>query len=315
MAHEVESMFSANRVVPWHYSYTKDVTKIIQEAPNSYEALVAAGLDWRVESHPVYDHNGILIPGYKANTRDKDGKVLGIVSDRYRIVQNEDAFQFTDNLIGGDVRYETAGSLYGGKQVWMLAKMPTKKIVGDDVEPYLCVTNYHDGSGSVKAIMTPVRCCCANTINFALRTAQRSWAMRHTGNIEGKLEEAREALELSEIYMEELAKEAERWANVTVDEDSLQKLLNNLFPEKADASARQKANIEEKKDQFMICYFAPDIERFRGTAWGVLNACADMVDHCEPARLTSNYEENRWANIMKGHPIVDKMTSMLTING
>ena len=104
MSHEVESMFSANRIKPWHYELTKDVTRIIQEAPNSYEALVAAGLDWTVEGKEIYDANGNVISGYKANTRSTDGKVLGVVSTRYQIVQNIDAFQFTDNLIGGDVR-------------------------------------------------------------------------------------------------------------------------------------------------------------------------------------------------------------------
>lgn len=309
MSYAVESMMSV-RQKPWHYELSKDVTKIIQEAPNSYEALVAAGLDWRVESQPVYDHNGILIPGYKANTRDKDGKVLGIVSDRYRIVQNEDAFQFTDNLIGGDVRYETAGSLCDGKKVWMLAKLPNKTIAGDETETYVCFTNTHDGSGAVKAIVTPVRVVCANTLNFALRTAKRSWAMRHSGNIEGKLEEAREALELSEIYMEELNKQAERWANVTVDEDALQKVLTTLFPEKADATARQKENVQKQKDDFMICYFSPDIAKFRGSAWGVLNAASDYATHREPMRKTSEFEANRWGKIMDGDALMDKCAEL-----
>lgn len=66
-------------------------------------------------------------PGYKANVRSSDNKVLGVVSDKYRIVQNADAFAFTDALIGGDVHYETAGSLLDGKKIWLLAKLPIPK--------------------------------------------------------------------------------------------------------------------------------------------------------------------------------------------
>ena len=156
MAHEIETCMSV-RLIPWHYELTKDVTKIIQEAPNSHDALVAAGLDWTVEGKPIYDAHGNIIKGYKANTRSTDNKVLGVVSDRYKIVQNADAFQFTDNLIGGDVRYETAGSLMGGQKVWMLARMPKKKVAGDDVDTYVAFTNTFDGKGSVRAIITPVR--------------------------------------------------------------------------------------------------------------------------------------------------------------
>lgn len=310
MAHNIETMMSV-RLKPWHYEMTKDVTKIIQEAPNSYDALVAAGLDWTVEGKPIYDANGRMINGFKANTRSSDGKVLGVVSNRYQIVQNIDAFQFTDNLIGGDVRYETAGSLLGGKKIWMLAKLPEKKVAGDAVDSYICFTNSHDGSGAVKAIMTPIRVVCNNTLNMALNGAKRSWSMRHRGDIQGKIAEARNALELAEIYMDELDKQAERWANVTVNEDQLQAMLNQLFPEKADATERQKRNIQKQKDDYMVCYFAPDIIKFENSAWRCLNAMSDFVSHSEPTRRTSDYDANNWNRIMDGHKLLDQMTSML----
>lgn len=306
MAANLETMFSV-REVPWHGQGT-----IVQEAPDSNEALRLAGLDWTVEGKPIYDNMGRVIAGYKANTRSSDGKVLGIVSNRYKIVQNADAFQFTDNLIGGDVRYETAGSLQGGKKIWLLAKMPETKVCDDSVAPYVCFTNSHDGTGAVKAIMTPVRVVCNNTLNLALRTAKRSWSMRHQGNIEGKLEEARQALELAEIYMDSLAKEAEEWANITVNTEHLHKILDAVFPEKANATDRAKENIKRNKDQFMACVFAPDLVKFVGTAWGVINAAADFVGHTAPSRNTKSYAENNWNRIMDGHPLVDRVVSLAT---
>ena len=99
--------------------------------------------------------------------RDKDRKVLGVVSDRYKIVQNEEAFAFTDTLLGEGVRYETAGSLQGGKKVWMLAHLPHEYIIsGERISPYLVFFNSHDGSGAIKAAITPIRVVCQNTLNL-----------------------------------------------------------------------------------------------------------------------------------------------------
>ena len=113
MAANVESMFYT-RKAPWHGLGVR-----VEEAPESKEALIQAGLDWKVEQTDVYAASGERILGYKANIRDIDRSVLGIVGDRYKIVQNEEAFAFTDGLLGEGVKYETAGSLAGGKIVWM----------------------------------------------------------------------------------------------------------------------------------------------------------------------------------------------------
>lgn len=316
MAHmimENDRMFSANREKPWHYSETHDRVRLIQEAPNSHDALVAAGLDWEVKQSDTYMENGIIIPGFKTNYRVvENGKIipLGIVSSRYKIVQNTEAFEFTDNLIGGDVRYETAGSLCNGKKVWMLAKMPSTKIAGDETETYVAFTNTHDGTGAVKAIVTPIRICCNNTLSLALSTAKRSWSMRHLGDVQGKLEEARDVLELTEIYMDELNKQAERWANVTIDEEAIQNALNKLFPVSEDDTDRKKRNVQDAKEQFMVCYFAPDIAKFQNTAWGFINAASDYVTHSVPKRMTDKYEENRWGKIMDGTTLLDTAVSM-----
>ena len=144
MSANVETMFSV-RETPWH-----GLGRIVMDAPASREALELADLDWQVESRNIYSGTGAMIPGYRANVRSTDDAVLGVVSDRYRIVQNEEAFQFTDDLLGEGVTYETAGSLQGGKKVWMLAKLPEKYIIaGDEVTPYLVFFNSHDGSALI----------------------------------------------------------------------------------------------------------------------------------------------------------------------
>lgn len=110
MAANVETMFYT-REKPWHGLGTRVLT-----APTSKDALQLAGLDWKVLQQPI-STNGQVIEGYKANIRDSDNKVLGVVTERYRVVQNTEAFEFTDKLLGEGVRYETAGSLFDGKRV------------------------------------------------------------------------------------------------------------------------------------------------------------------------------------------------------
>lgn len=294
------------REKPWHGMGT-----MVQEAPTSADALRLSGLDWTVEQRPVFlGGNPEPIKNYKANVRDKDGTVLGIVTDRYKVVQNSEAFAWTDDLIGGgEVKYETAGSLKGGRKIWLLAKMPTAKVAGDDVEPYMVFTNTHDGSGAVKVAMTPIRVVCNNTLNLALSTAKRSWAMKHVGDLSAKLDEARRTLELADRYMLCLDGQAQQLANVTVTDEKLEKILSEMFPcDPEKDTARKQNTVKQLKDEFMICYFMPDLARFRGTGWGVINAMADMVDHCKPRRNTKSYQENNWNRIMDGHDLVDRVT-------
>lgn len=317
MAHmimETDQMFSV-REKPWHYELTKEHTKIIQEAPNSREALVAAGLDWNVVSMPVYQENGLLIPGYKANVRDKDNMVLGIVSGRYKIVQNTEAFEFTDSLIGetenGEVRYETAGSLYNGKKVWLLAKLPTTKVLDDDVEPYLCFANSFDGSGAVQVCITGIRVVCQNTLNIALNTARRKWSTKHIGDMQSKLEEAKLCLRMADSYMANLDVEADRLANAKLHEEEIEKILDEMFPVDDKTTERKKSNILQFKQNFWKAYDMPDITKFGSSAWRGVNAMSDVITHAAPARNTATYNENRWAKIMDGHMLLDTFTNLV----
>ena len=206
MPANVESMFSV-REKPWHGLGT-----IVAEAPDSSAALELAELNWTVVQKDIATADGgKVIPGFKANVRESDDKVLGIVTDRYKVVQNTEAFAFTDALLGEGVRYETAGSLQGGRRIWLLAKLPQQYIInGDEITPYLVFMNSHDGSGSIKVAMTPIRVVCSNTLNLALSKAKRCWSCNHIGNVEWKMDEARATLLYAGQYMTELGKDFAR---------------------------------------------------------------------------------------------------------
>ena len=307
MAHLVESLMYV-REKPWHSLGT-----MVMEAPNSAEAIKLAGLDWEVHAKPIFTDAGFQIPGYVANTRSSDNSILGVVTDKYKVVQNKDAFAFTDALIGNDCRYETAGSLKSGRTVWMLARLPDTKILDDDVERYLCFMNTHDGTGAVRVFSTNVRVVCNNTLNIALNNAQRSWSCKHMGNMEDKLAEASHTLKLANKYIDELKVKADEYAHTTFSMDEVNKVVAELFPINEEDTDRHKETMKKCRSEFLTCYFMPDIEKFRGTKWGLINAASDFVSHVQPKRNTSTYQERNFERIIVGHPVFDKVVEMMNV--
>lgn len=303
MAANVETMFYT-RTKPWHGLGVQ-----VQEAPESKEALRLAGLDWKVYQREVYTDSGIKIEGYRANVRNTDNKVLGVVTERYKIVQNEEAFSFTDTLLGEGVRYETAGSLQEGKKVWLLARLPKEYIIsGEQISPYLVFSNSHDGSAAVRVAVTPIRVVCNNTLNLALSTAKRSWAMVHTGNIKGKIHEAQETLFMAETYMGKLGKEIEELKRQRITERQVKEYIEILLPLEKTTSLTAAKNVKKLRDDLRARYYdAPDLQDVGGNnAYRFINAVSDFATHNEPLRRTANYKENLFMRTMDGNPMIDR---------
>ena len=302
MAATVETMFYT-REKPWHGLGIR-----VEDAPSSEDALRLAGLDWQVVQESIYTNTGELIQGYKANVRDSDRRVLGVVTDRYKIVQNHEAFSFTDALLGKGVRYETAGSLQEGRRVWLLARLPREYIIaGEKISPYMVFSNTHDGSGAVKVALTPVRVVCNNTLNLALRTAKRSWSMIHTGNISDKIQEAKDTLLLAEQYMDELGGEFERLRRQKMTDSQVKEYIELLLPVEEDATPTQRKNIIRLREDMAGRYYkAPDLKDIGNNAYRFVNAVSDFATHAKPLRQTANYNENLFVRTMDGNPMIDK---------
>lgn len=308
MSANVENMFYVGRNTPWH-----GLGVSIEAAPTSADALVAAGLDWQVVQKDVHLLNGDVIPGYKANVRETDGNVLGIVTDRYRIVQNEEAFAFVDGLLGEGCTYETAGSLAGGKRVWMLAKMPESyKVLDDEVDPYLVITNSHDGKGSIFVAMTPIRVVCQNTLNLALNGADRMWKTHHIGAISSKLNEAERTLQLGTAYMEELEIESWNLAKVKLSDEKVNDYIRMLIPMPEKAGSVKTRNIIQLRQGLWERYKnAPDLQHVGKNGFRFVNAVSDFATHSEPLRRTANYQANMFMKTVDGNALIDKAYAMM----
>lgn len=287
-----DSMFSV-REMPWHQQGA-----ILDEYPNGIdEALTLSGLDWRVEQRGVYvptapelGDEGVSqgfaqVPGKLANVRSDSGAVLGVVSDGYQVVQNVEAFRFLDDVLGTDeLQFETAGSLHGGRQVWVLARRPDHvEVAGDQVATFVFVASSHDGSMSVTAAVTPVRIVCANTLGWALEGASQAFRMRHTAGIGDRWEDAREMMRLTVDYESQFVALGDKLGREKISDNAFEGVLDGLFPEADSMGARALENRRKAKRQIMTIYHGAGLDgdttgNAPGTKWAAVNAVGEWSD-------------------------------------
>ena len=295
------AMFDARRVV-WDGQGTD-----VRGATDSETVMRLAGLDWDVIQKPIYTDTR-LIEGFKANVRDFDEKFLGIVTDRYKVVQNREAFSFTDALIGEGVSYETAGSFSGDKKIWLLAKLDRCKLAGDDFDPYLVFFNTHDGSGSIRVAITPIRVICQNMLNLAMKSSSRIVSFVHKGDIESKLDEARYTLSHTKEYLAALDEELGTLQSKSLTDARVKEYVEELLPLKENETSKvHRRNIEEmRKDLLYRYFFAPDLVDVNKSAYRFINAVSDFATHTDIHKETKHYDENLFDKSANGNPFIDK---------
>jgi len=288
--------------VPWH-----GLGAVLDGVLTSEEAIKEAHLTWTVEQTPVYTANNWAkaIPGYVANVRSDTREVLGIVSERYHVAQNKDVFAFADDLIGnGEIpcTYETAGSLFNGRRVFMLVNMPKGRIMEDEYVPYLALSNAHDGTSALQIFLTGIRIVCNNTLTAALKTAKRKISIRHLSCMNQRKDEAIRTMGAASKYFHDLEKFASELAGKKVIID---KVLNLLFPVSSYMSSRQvQTNNEVKETIKSLINQKDDLQNHKKNAWGVYNAIADYRSNAEPRRKTSTFADRKMATFLDGDVIL-----------
>ena len=160
--------------------------------------------------------------------------------------------------------------------------------------------------------MTPVRVVCNNTLNMALKTATRTWTTRHTGDINKKLVDAQNTLQLAQNYMEETKELFEQLNTVKMNDISLQRAVNNLIPIVPKMTARQQDNAKAIRADIITRYNeAPDLVDRDKTGARFIQAVADTTSHIVPLRLTRNYKENKFKKTIDGNEMLDKAIDII----
>lgn len=263
--------------------------------------------------------SGRTIPNVLANVREFDDKVLGLVSERYNVLQNRDAFQFgADILDTGGASIKTAGTLHGGAQVWFLLKIDKDVYVGgqpdEKIETYLLISNSHDGKSSVKAAVVNVRVVCANTLALALSGARRVYSFRHVTGVEERVQQARDVLGVTFKYADTLAEVGGTLIDQQFPESSVDDFLATIFPVSKEGSEKAVSHALNKRSAVKNIYrFAPNLSNIRGTKWGMLQAVAEWDTHMAPVRATqrNTREQSRFARAVDNAGVTQKAMNLL----
>ena len=334
MAHELETQngktsFASFREPAWHGLGT-----VFTEEKNTAEMLEAANLnnwnvrleDMEIPAHLTSDKQYQYV--VRTNPTDNtQTDVLGVVGERYHVLQNEDLFSFGDLMLDGGGRWETAGSIRGGRVVFGSLALERETIldpngVADKVKTYLLINTSHDGSIAIQASITPVRVVCANTLNLALNSIRgkkksgikQSFKIRHTQTANGKVQVAREALGLANAYMDEFDLMAKAMIEQEISAKQFNDVLLMAYP-KPDKDAKGAIKKWEKKIDLLNDIYTGEFNgTIANTAWGAFNALTERLDWHRNARggnnesilaaasgfdATINAEKNRLLKVVK----------------
>lgn len=311
---------------PWHRLGT-----LVADAISGMDALMLSKTNWKVVKVPaMYMFNGEMKPSTDTFLliREDNGAELGRTGKGYKPIQNEDGVAFLDEALKEfGARYETAGSIYGGKRVWLQCRLPKSFQVqnGDQIDTFASFHLAHDGFGAVKCFPTTQRSVCANTYRLSLNDTGKGISIRHTGEIKGKIESAKKALGLAIRGFESFKDKAEQmvktplelepYANDVLDAvlDVTEAQMNMGADVLAAAVATTEAEIElatktyqrqiDRRSKILdsiIDRYESDRCSPRGSAWAAFNACTEEADYGFKRYTGDNKNSRRLESVLVG---------------
>ena len=252
---------------------------VLNKPATAKEAIEAAQLDYKLELQPYTLPSKKTSRLNQAVVRLDTSDEIGSVGFGYKIIQNVDAFNFFDVLVGeGQAIYHTAGALGLGERVWIMAKLPSSIIVRKDdvVDQYLLLTNSHDGGSSLKMFFTPIRVVCQNTLNLALEKG-RGVSIRHTGNAMQKIEIARKTLGIAIDYYAQFEKITKQMASFKMTDE----LTDEYFDSVLEVNDKKEdiSTVTKNKKEEMVSLFHHGKGNSGKNLWEAYNAVTEYVDH------------------------------------
>lgn len=302
MAHEItnKDVFGYHGQRAWH-GLGMALPEHVHTAVDGFREI---GLDWEERLMPIYaslaDGTRVECPEHRAHVRMDTGDVLGVVSEGYRSVSNLELAQFADSLAGEDAvaRIETAGSLFGGKRVYALLKMPAFALNrGDEVAPYILVSNGHGGSASFNCYPTSVRVVCNNTLTASERDISKGVRFYHTGSIEEKLKAARVVMGSAKAELARFQEQCVALSNTDLSSGQMRDFMLMAYSatfgkEPTDIGLAEKwlRKREEIVNDWLLRADSEKQTQFGGggTVWAALNAVTEWNDHARGGTWMKN---------------------------
>ena len=297
MAHRINSI-AYNGEVPWH-----GLGKKIPARADSEIMIKAAGLDWQVEKRPIQGtrrdarDRPVRYEIIRKARTDKECDIsLAHVSRVYHPLQNEEAFQFFDPIVGKKAAiFETAGALDDGERVWVLAKLPKEiRVLGDDiVEKYLLLSNSHNGKEAITVKFTPIRVVCHNTLSMALKDGTGHVKVRHTQSMHDRLAEVPKILGVVNDMYKTAEDTFKMLALVQVNTMRLLEYLESIYPRTKTQLLNRTYPPQWEAVMELFEKGNPEIPKIKGTLWSLYNSITRFVDYRPVREDTPDRRLNR----------------------
>lgn len=294
MAHRVEKMVFAGQV-PWHGLGTQ-----IDETTGFWDAFAEAGLDWEVDTKPLFTSDGEKV-SHRAAYRVSDDRILGIVGKRWTPLQNRDAFEIFEPLVdNGDLMIHTAGSLRNGERIWVLCQLNSENseiVAGDEIAKFVLLSNGHDGKLAVHFGFTPIRVVCANTEALARGSkASKLIRVRHSRFVKQNVQAVRDVMNLANQEFEATANQYRYLASKSINTEDLEtyiKMVVGVEGKLDDEIPTRSKNIILKIEDLFESGKGNDLQGVRGTYWAAYNAVTEYLNY-EKGRTTNNRMDSLW---------------------
>lgn len=287
MSHELShdrSMFFVGEK-PWHglgVEYEKPPATM-------GDAIVAADLDWKVEKRPLWIRGSsgkpIQVKDSEAVVRCSDDYTLGIVGNDYTPLQNRVVFDFMNPFLEKGLAVpETGGHLFGGRVIWILMKMTEafEVVPGDEVRGFLLGTSSHNMTKAGHFRFTTIRAVCWNTLSAAWAGDAKSdyaISIRHTAKVEEQVRAASRMFERFHATTLEAKEILQKLAKTKMKRPTMDEFLADLFPYNEEAKSTTRTDNIRKSVLTLHDKNLGNIPGVQGTAWGMLNAVTEYVDH------------------------------------
>lgn len=312
MAHLIENMAYAG-AAPWHHLGSQ----LPPKQPIEVWAQ-RAGMDWDIREAPVRyatEETGgdvLTYPEQKVLFRSDNQRPLSVVSGRYQVVQPREVLEFYRDLteVSG-YELETAGVLKEGKKFWALARIGKEAALkgSDLVKGYLLLATSCDGTLATTATPTTIRVVCNNTLAIALNEATAAVKVPHSTAFDAQAVKVRLGVAVSqwEGFMYRMKALADRKVK---GEESTRYFRSVLgIPEaqpQQDAVVVQERALKRVQELYEGQGRGAELSSAKGTAWGLLNAVTEHVDHERRARSQEYRLDSAWF----GHGAVIKRRAL-----
>jgi len=294
MAHLIETMAYAN-ATPWHGLGNR-------LSPNQPIEVWAqqAGMDWSIKQSPVYFHSqektSVLYSDHKVLFRSDTEQPLSVVSSRYQVVQPREILEFYRDITeAGGFTLETAGVLKGGRKVWALAKTNQSATLKrkDVVNGYLLLATACDGTLATTAQFTSVRVVCNNTLAVALANGAGAVKVPHSTSFNPQA--VKKQLDISVSGWDSFIYRMKTLSERKVTHQEAEHYVQDLFAEMTSSAALPNDRAMKKiLDLFQGNGRGAELASAKGTAYGLLNAVTEFVDHERRTRSADHRLDSAW---------------------